>query len=90
MATAAAAMTTATLLPMSTWRLAVAISLVLGAAPSGGFAEVPTLEALTATARRAGLRVLSGDHLVLVTDRPARADDGVEELPAVFDAAWTE
>lgn len=82
-------MTAATLLSMSTWRLAVAIFLVLGAAPSGGFAEVPTLEALTATARRAGLRVLAGEHLVLVTDRPARADDGVEELPAVFDAAWT-
>jgi len=49
---------------------------------------VPPLEA---RARRAGLRVLAGRHLVLATDRPVRPGDGVEELPAVFDqavAAW--
>lgn len=42
-------------------------------------------------ARRAGLRVLEGRHLTLVTDRPPRADDGVEDLPRLFDeafAAW--
>lgn len=41
-----------------------------------------------AQARRAGLRVLEGTHLVLATDRPARAGDGVEELPRVFDEAF--
>jgi len=49
---------------------------------------VPPLEA---QARRAGLRILAGRHLVLATDRPVRPGDGVEELPAVFDeavAAW--
>jgi hypothetical protein len=46
-------------------------------------------DALAASARRAGLRVLEGDHLVLVTDRPARAGDGVEDLPRIFDEAWT-
>ncbi len=49
---------------------------------------VPPLEA---QARRAGLRILAGRHLVLATDRPERTGDGVEELPAVFDdavAAW--
>jgi hypothetical protein len=42
-------------------------------------------------ARRAGLRVLEGRHLTLLTDRPPRADDGVEDLPRLFDeafAAW--
>jgi len=46
---------------------------------------------LEARARRAGLRVLEGRHIVLATDRPVRPGDGVEELPAVFDeavAAW--
>lgn len=44
---------------------------------------------LTAVARRAGLRVLSGKHLTLVTDRPARSGDGVDELPWVFDEAFS-
>lgn len=44
---------------------------------------------LVAAARRAGLRVLEGRHLIFVTDRPARAGDGVDELPDVFDAAWS-
>jgi len=42
---------------------------------------------LVARATRAGLRVLHGDHLTLVTDRPARDDDGVADLPRHFDAA---
>ena len=50
-----------------------------------GLVDVPALEA---RARRAGLRMLAGNHLVLVTDRPLRAGDGVEELPAVFDQAF--
>jgi len=40
------------------------------------------------TARRAGLRVLESRHLALVTDRPPRADDGVEDLPRLFDQAF--
>jgi hypothetical protein len=45
-------------------------------------------DAFAARGRRAGLRVLTGERLVLVTDRPTRADDGVEELPAIFDQAF--
>ena len=50
-------------------------------------------EAFAAAARRAGLRVIESDRLVLVTDRPAREGDGVEGLPQVFDqavAAWCQ
>jgi len=54
------------------------------AAAEGSVAVAP----LVAAARRAGLRVLEGAHLALVTDRPLREGDGVEELPAVFDAAF--
>jgi hypothetical protein len=46
---------------------------------------------LRAAARRAGLRLVEGRHLTLVTDRPARAGDGVDDLPRLFDeafAAW--
>jgi hypothetical protein len=46
------------------------------------------VDALSASARRAGLRVLESEHLVLATDRPARAGDGVEDLPRIFDEAW--
>lgn len=42
---------------------------------------------LAATARRAGLRVLESTHLALATDRPARDDDGVTDLPRFFDEA---
>ena len=53
-------------------------------------AEGPAEDAATfaARARRAGLRVLSGEHLVLATDRPVRAGDGIDELPAIFDQAF--
>ena len=47
-----------------------------------------SVDSFVASARRAGLRVLEGDHLVLVTDRPVRAGDGVEDLPRIFDEAW--
>jgi len=43
---------------------------------------------LEATARRAGLRVIAGQRLVLVTDRPSRGDDGVDDLPRIFDEAF--
>ena len=51
-------------------------------------ATEPAADAFMATARRAGFCVLEGERLVLVTDRPARAGDGVAELPAVFDQAF--
>jgi len=62
---------------------AVAGVAALGAEPSDG---APARFA--ARARRAGLRVLEGRHLTLATDRPVRAGDGVDDLPAVFDEAF--
>ena len=53
--------------------------------PRGAMVDVARLEAM---ARRAGLRVVSGERLVLVTDRPARAGDGVDDLPRIFDEAF--
>jgi hypothetical protein len=44
---------------------------------------------LARLAREAGLRLLEGRYLVLATDRPVRDGDGVAELPAVFDEAFT-
>jgi hypothetical protein len=46
------------------------------------------LDQLVAAAKRAGLRVLESRRLALVTDRPPRTGDGVEELPDVFDQAF--
>lgn len=69
----------------------LAAALLLLAA--GGVACVagpPDADHFAATARRAGLRVLEGEHLVLVTDRPVREGDGVDDLPRVFDAAFAE
>ncbi|MGI9178202.1 MAG: hypothetical protein ACR2IT_10145 [Pirellulales bacterium] len=68
----------AVLLAVAAWWQAVA---------SGAIHELP-IDTLTAMARRAGLRVIESDRLVLVTDRPPREGDGVEELPAVFDQAF--
>ena len=51
----------------------------------GALVDVGRLEA---TARRAGLRIVTGKRLVLVTDRPARDGDGVDDLPRIFDAAF--
>lgn len=76
---------------MANRRLLIAILLCASVAASvAAAAPDATLEVLTATARRSGLRVMQSDHLVLVTDRPPRDGDGVEELPLVFDAAWAE
>lgn len=47
-----------------------------------------SVDALAASARRAGLRVIEGDHLVLATDRPVRETDGVDAFPRIFDEAW--
>lgn len=73
----------------------LAILLLLVALPAGltpsTAADGVAIEPLVATARRAGLRVLESERLVLATDRPARDGDGVADLPAVFDqafAAW--
>ena len=85
-----------------TWRIQVVIAALLAGALNWGLPgrshaiqpeAVVAVEPLVALAKRAGLRVLQGDRLVLVTDRPVRAGDGVEELPAVFDqafAAWCD
>ncbi len=54
----------------------------------GGNGPLVSVGPSVAVARRAGLRVLESKHLVLATDRPERAGDGVAELPAVFDQAF--
>ena len=78
--------------PMRFWSLTVVLIVVACLTGARGLAadpvDAPSVDALTASARRARLRVLEGDHLVLVTDRPARAGDGVEDLPRIFDEAW--
>lgn len=51
-------------------------------------ASAADTDAFAATARMAGLRVISSPRLVLATDRLPRAGDGVDELPAVFDQAF--
>lgn len=54
-------------------------------------ADEPGLAQFAATAKRAGLRLLEGEHLSLATDRPPREGDGVADLPRIFDeafAAW--
>ncbi len=56
-------------------------------------AELVDVAAAAAVAERAGLRVLESRRLVLVTDRPPRDADGVEDLPRLFDeavAAWCD
>jgi hypothetical protein len=63
------------------------ICAVVIAAPVAA-ADAIAIDPLVAAARRAGLRVLESERLVLVTDRPPREGDGVEQLPAVFDAAF--
>ena len=56
------------------------------AAPA--IADTVDVARAAADARRAGLRVLEGTRLVLATDRPPRAGDGVDDLPAVFEQAF--
>jgi hypothetical protein len=62
--------------------------LAMTAAGGQAGAEGVAVPPLAATARRAGLRVLEGEHLVLATDRPERAGDGVADLPRLFDEAF--
>jgi hypothetical protein len=79
---------------MRVWSLIVVAVIAVTAACRAEAAEPPdtaaesSIGSLVASARRAGLRVLEGRHLVLITDRPARAGDGVEDLPSIFDEAW--
>ena len=79
---------------MRVWSLIVVALIAVIAAYRAEAAEPvattaePSIGSLVASARRAGLRVLEGTHLVLITDRPARAGDGVEDLPSIFDEAW--
>jgi hypothetical protein len=83
-------------LPSAVRRTAILLAVVpvlLATVAVHAAAEMVLVEPLAAQARRAGLRVLTGSHLVLATDRPVRNGDGVEELPAVFDqafAAWCD
>lgn len=51
-------------------------------------AEPEAVTVLAERAVRAGLRVLTGERLVLATDRPMRDGDGIAELPGVFDQAF--
>jgi len=56
-------------------------------------ADLIDVRAAAARARDAGLRVFESERLALATDRPARAGDGVEDLPRLFDeavASWCE
>ena len=72
------------------WLLAV-LTAASGLPPAR--AELVVVAAATAVARRAGLRVLESGRLTLVTDRPPRDGDGVEDLPRIFDeavAAWCD
>lgn len=58
--------------------------------PAAPVAPAPTLTAseFIARARRAGLQLFEGRHLVLATDRPPRDSDGLEELSRMFDEAF--
>jgi len=60
----------------------------VAAGDGGRAADAIAVAPLTATARRAELRVLEGRHLVLATDRPPRPGDGVDDLPRIFDEAF--
>lgn len=69
------------------YRIITAAALLAGSAALGR-ADDAESPAFVAAARRAGLRVLEGERLVLVTDRPPRDDDGVPELPRLFSEAY--
>ena len=71
-------------------RMIAAVFLLAAAAPVAAGQDPgnpQSVDALATTARRAGLRVIESDRLVLATDRPARDGDGVDELPEIFDQA---
>jgi hypothetical protein len=74
--------------------LVATLSSAGGPAATGAAAAPPPrvagvdVAALETLARRAGLRVVAGERLVLVTDRPARDGDGIDDLPSIFAAAF--
>jgi hypothetical protein len=68
---------------------AAAIAPLAVAQPPAEIVATPALRPLVAQATRAGLRVLASRHLVLVTDRPPRDGDGLDQLPPIFDEAFT-
>ena len=75
---------------MACWH-AITVVAGLGLPATTGAAADDSIASLRAAAQRAGLRMVEGRHLTLVTDRPARAGDGVDDLPRLFDeafAAW--
>ena len=61
------------------------VAMAVAQPPSQG--DLIDVTAATAVARRAGLRLIESQRLVLATDRPARDGDGVDELPRLFDEA---
>jgi len=63
------------------------LTLLVVATPAWA-ADLVAVEPLVGLARRAGLRVVEGRHLTLVTDLPPRPDDGIDDLPRHFDAAF--
>lgn len=69
-------------------RLLVLLTALAGGLALGREESFPSAERFSTQAQMAGLRVLSGRRLILATDRPARAGDGVEELCEIFDQAF--
>jgi hypothetical protein len=65
-----------------------AIAPLAAAQPPAEPAATPALRPLVARATQAGLRVFRGRHLMLVTDRPPRDGDGLDQLPPIFDEAF--
>lgn len=65
----------------------LAASWATALAAVGTAAEPIDLEQAAAIARRAGLSIHEGRHLLLLSDRPA-ADTAVAELPKIFDEAF--
>lgn len=78
-------------------RCRVALAVTLLAAPAACLASLAAAAdgqaressaQLVSRAERAGLRVLTSDHFTLITDRPARDGDGVEDAPRLLDEAF--
>lgn len=71
-------------------RAALVLGLAAAACGSPRLVDAAEVSARSfeATARRAGMRVVAGRHLVLATDRPASPDDDLADWPAIFDQAF--
>ena len=68
--------------------VALVVTAVAATVTAAAQPDTASTDARVAVAERAGLRVLQSRRLTLVTDRPPRAGDGVDELPAIFDQAF--